>query len=188
MGSRKAKTRPRRPTSLELAQRTVAGLEECFHARLEGLSLPTDPVELIYALQKLDEDSPLAPLKDTAYYAVIYLEMTRDQLDPLNQDPDHLAAISHVAMATSFIEAIKDGREQVENRRQRSAAAMPGARVRAKRYKEQRLALTEAIDKRIHADPKQSDSAIADQLLITNSELGKSTLRRWIRGRRSYLQ
>ena len=188
MDGRKDETRPGRPTSLERAQRTVAGLEEAFYARLKGLHLPTDPVELIKALQALDDDSPLAPLKENAYYAAIYLELTRDEIDPLNPDPDPLAAMSYIAMATSFIDAVKDEREQVENRRQRSAAAMPGATVRGERYKEIRLALTEAIDRRLHADPTQSDSAIADQLLITNPELGKSTLRRWIRNRRACLQ
>lgn len=193
MGGRKAKTRPRRPTSLEQARNTVAGLEAWLHIHLEGLNLPTNHVELIFALQKLDEDSPLAELKDSAYCAVIYLEMMRDEIDPLNTDPDHLAAMSHIAMATALIEAVKVGREKIENRRQQSAAAIQGARVRASRYAERRLALTGVIDRRILTDPSKLDSAIADELSASNRDNPplnpkNSTLRRWIRDRRAYLQ
>ena len=54
MGGGKGKARPRRPTSLEQARRTVAALEELLRTHLAGLDLPTDdPVELINAFRRL---------------------------------------------------------------------------------------------------------------------------------------
>jgi hypothetical protein len=187
MGGRKGKTRPRRPTSLEQARRTVAALEELLHSHLAGLNLPTDPLALIDALQALEDDSPLALLKEDAYYAVVYLEMTRDEIDPLNPDPDPWAVVAHIAMATLLIQDVPGSRKLVDRRLQRSAARTRGTRVRAKRYMKQRLDVTPTIDRHLLADSPQSDSAIADRILKNDPDLGKSTVRRWIRDRRTRL-
>ncbi len=174
MGGRKGKTRPRRPTSLEQARRTVAALEELLRFHLTGLNLPTDPDALIDALQALDDDSPLAPLKDDAYYAVVYLEIARDEIDPLRSDPDPSATVSHIAMAQAFINAVPGSRKLVDRRRKRSAASTLGARARTERYAKRRLAVTPTIDKIILADPERSDSAI-DANITTTSRYVRST-------------
>ena len=149
MGGRKAKTRPRRPTSLEQARNTVANLAALLHSCLEGLNLPSDPVELIPALQELDEDSP-------PYFAVIYLGIVRDILDPLNTEPDYVAVTSHIVRATVLIPDVKVWREKFDKRRQRSAVATKAGNARAEKYMKLRLALNPEIDKRIITDPSTS--------------------------------
>ncbi len=186
MGGRKGKALPRRPGSLEQSRRAVTGLQQLLHTYLEGLGLPTDDVGLITALQELDDGSDLVPLTEDAYYATIYLELARDQLDPLNSEPDLAAAIAHVALAASFVFEVPTTRERIAYRRFRSAAASPGGTARKKKYEERRLALTPEIKRRLFSDPGMPDSQIADQLLSTDPGVRKSTLRRWIRERRKY--
>ena len=113
--------------------------------------------------------------------------MTRDEIDPLNPDPDPLAAMAHIAMATLLIQDVPGSRKLVDRRRQRSAARTLGTSARAKRYTKQRLDVTPAIDRYLLADPPQSDSAIADRINRIYPDLGKSTLRRWIGDRRTRL-